>query len=74
MLPPPPAHACPREMLYLTMCVMQAIALVNGNRWGNGTAIFTNSGAAARKYTMEIEAGQVRGRAAHLLGCNCTCF
>jgi malonate-semialdehyde dehydrogenase (acetylating)/methylmalonate-semialdehyde dehydrogenase len=33
--------------------------LVNANRWGNGTAIFTNSGAVARKYTMHIEAGQV---------------
>ena len=38
---------------------LQAIALVNANRWGNGTAIFTNSGAVARKYTMHIEAGQV---------------
>ncbi|EDQ89723.1 uncharacterized protein MONBRDRAFT_37029 [Monosiga brevicollis MX1] len=37
----------------------EAIKLVNANRWGNGTAIFTNSGAAARKYTMEIESGQV---------------
>lgn len=32
---------------------------MNANRWGNGTAIFTNSGAIARKYTMHIEAGQV---------------
>jgi len=39
--------------------VDEAIALVNKNRWGNGTAIFTNSGAAARKFTFEIEAGQV---------------
>eukprot|EP00055_Hartaetosiga_balthica_P002650 m.4720 g.4720 ORF g.4720 m.4720 type:complete len:519 (+) comp2281_c0_seq1:1566-3122(+) len=37
----------------------EATALVNANRWGNGTAIFTNSGAAARKYTMETEAGQI---------------
>ena len=36
-----------------------AIELVNNNHWGNGTAIFTNSGAAARKYQHEIEAGQV---------------
>lgn len=32
---------------------------MNKNRWGNGTAIFTRSGAAARKYTLHTEAGQV---------------
>lgn len=37
----------------------EAIALVNKNPYGNGTAIFTSSGAAARKYQMEIEAGQI---------------
>jgi malonate-semialdehyde dehydrogenase (acetylating)/methylmalonate-semialdehyde dehydrogenase len=36
-----------------------AIGLVNSNPYGNGTAIFTRSGAAARKYAMEIEAGQI---------------
>jgi malonate-semialdehyde dehydrogenase (acetylating)/methylmalonate-semialdehyde dehydrogenase len=36
-----------------------AIKLVNENPYGNGTAIFTNSGAAARKFTMEIDVGQV---------------
>ena len=37
----------------------EAIQLVNQNRWGNGTALFTRNGAAARKYIHEIEAGQV---------------
>ncbi|GAA4877378.1 CoA-acylating methylmalonate-semialdehyde dehydrogenase [Ferrimonas pelagia] len=37
----------------------EAIALVNANPFGNGTSIFTNSGAAARKYQHEIEVGQV---------------
>jgi len=37
----------------------EAIALVNKNQWGNGTAIFTASGAVARKYTAQIEAGNV---------------
>jgi len=37
----------------------QAIALVNANPFGNGTSIFTASGAAARKYQNEIEVGQV---------------
>lgn len=36
-----------------------AIALTNNNPYGNGTAIFTRSGAAARKYQFEIQVGQV---------------
>lgn len=37
----------------------EAIDLVNKNHYGNGTAIFTTNGATARKFTQEIEAGQV---------------
>ena len=37
----------------------EAIRLVNDNPYGNGTAIFTQSGSVARKFTTEIEAGQV---------------
>ena len=37
----------------------QAIALVNGNPFGNGTGLFTQSGAAARKFQTEIDVGQV---------------
>ena len=36
-----------------------AIALVNRSRFGNGTSIFTESGAAVRKYRHEVEAGMV---------------
>jgi malonate-semialdehyde dehydrogenase (acetylating)/methylmalonate-semialdehyde dehydrogenase len=36
-----------------------AIELINKNPYGNGTAIFTRSGAAARKYQHEIDVGQV---------------
>jgi malonate-semialdehyde dehydrogenase (acetylating) / methylmalonate-semialdehyde dehydrogenase len=36
-----------------------AIELVNANPFGNGTGIFTQSGAAARKFQNEIDAGQV---------------
>jgi malonate-semialdehyde dehydrogenase (acetylating)/methylmalonate-semialdehyde dehydrogenase len=36
-----------------------AIKLVNDNPFGNGTAIFTQSGAAARKFQHEIDVGQV---------------
>ena len=37
----------------------EAIALVNANPNGNGTAIFTQSGAAARRFQEEIDVGQV---------------
>ncbi|WP_290649538.1 CoA-acylating methylmalonate-semialdehyde dehydrogenase [Aquisalimonas sp.] len=37
----------------------EAIELVNANPYGNGTSIFTRSGAAARKYQHETEVGQV---------------
>jgi len=36
-----------------------AIALINANPYGNGTALFTQSGAAARKFTHEIDVGQI---------------
>ncbi|MDB5984593.1 MAG: Methylmalonate-semialdehyde dehydrogenase [Pseudomonas sp.] len=37
----------------------QAIKLVNANPYGNGTGLFTQSGAAARKFQNEIDIGQV---------------
>ncbi|RJX75597.1 methylmalonate-semialdehyde dehydrogenase (CoA acylating) [Vibrio sinensis] len=37
----------------------EAIELVNANPYGNGTSIFTASGAAARKYQHNIEVGNV---------------
>jgi malonate-semialdehyde dehydrogenase (acetylating)/methylmalonate-semialdehyde dehydrogenase len=36
-----------------------AIALVNRNPFGNGVGLFTQSGAAARKFQSEIDVGQV---------------
>jgi malonate-semialdehyde dehydrogenase (acetylating)/methylmalonate-semialdehyde dehydrogenase len=36
-----------------------AIKLINSNPYGNGTAIFTTNGATARKFTQEIDVGQV---------------
>ena len=36
-----------------------AIALINRNVYGNGTAIFTRSGGAARRFQNEIEVGMV---------------
>ncbi|KAK6916203.1 Aldehyde dehydrogenase domain [Dillenia turbinata] len=37
----------------------EAIDIINRNKYGNGASIFTSSGAAARKFQTEIEAGQV---------------
>ncbi|CAE6411793.1 unnamed protein product [Rhizoctonia solani] len=36
-----------------------ALAIVNANKYGNGAAIFTQSGASARKFETEVEVGQV---------------
>ncbi|MEA2333036.1 MAG: malonate-semialdehyde dehydrogenase (acetylating) / methylmalonate-semialdehyde dehydrogenase [Thermoleophilaceae bacterium] len=37
----------------------EAIRLVNGNPYGNGTAIFTRDGGAARQFQHEVEVGMV---------------
>jgi malonate-semialdehyde dehydrogenase (acetylating)/methylmalonate-semialdehyde dehydrogenase len=37
----------------------EAIGVVNSNPFGNGTGIFTQSGAAARKFQNEVDVGQV---------------
>lgn len=39
--------------------LQDAIEFVNNNPYGNGTSIFTASGAAAHKYQTEVEVGQV---------------
>ena len=36
-----------------------AMALINSNPYGNGTAIFTNDGGAARRFQNEVEVGMV---------------
>merc|ERR1712000_56000 len=57
---------CYKEEIFgPALCVMradsleEAIKLINSNPYGNGTAIFTASGAAARKFQHEIDVGQV---------------
>lgn len=53
------------EIFGPVLCVVEAatldeaIAFINDNPNGNGTAIFTQSGAAARKFQEEIDVGQV---------------
>lgn len=53
------------EIFGPVLCAMEvdslddALAIVNANPYGNGTSIFTASGAAARKYQHHVEVGQV---------------
>ena len=37
----------------------EAIEIVNGSRFGNGTSIFTESGASVRHYRHQVEAGMI---------------
>ena len=37
----------------------EAVKLINDNPYGNGTAIFTRDGGAARQFQFEVEAGMV---------------
>jgi malonate-semialdehyde dehydrogenase (acetylating)/methylmalonate-semialdehyde dehydrogenase len=37
----------------------QALQLINANPYGNGTAIFTNDGGAARRFQSDVEVGMV---------------
>jgi len=37
----------------------EAIGMVTDNPYGNGTAIFTSNGAAARKFQNEIQVGMI---------------
>ncbi|MFN8194851.1 MAG: CoA-acylating methylmalonate-semialdehyde dehydrogenase [Nocardioidaceae bacterium] len=39
--------------------VDEAIALINANPYGNGTAIFTNSGEAARRFQRGVQVGMI---------------
>jgi malonate-semialdehyde dehydrogenase (acetylating) / methylmalonate-semialdehyde dehydrogenase len=39
--------------------VEEAIALINANPYGNGTAVFTSSGAAARQFQREVTVGMI---------------
>ncbi|MBW6437388.1 CoA-acylating methylmalonate-semialdehyde dehydrogenase [Actinoplanes hulinensis] len=39
--------------------VDQAISMINSNRYGNGTAVFTNSGEAARRFQRGVHVGMI---------------
>jgi malonate-semialdehyde dehydrogenase (acetylating) / methylmalonate-semialdehyde dehydrogenase len=36
-----------------------AVKLINDNPYGNGTALFTNDGGAARRFQDEVEVGMI---------------
>src|SRR4051812_23865645 len=42
-----------------TESLEEAIAVVNDSRYGNGTSIFTESGAAVRRYRHDVEVGMI---------------
>jgi len=61
-----PDMTCYKEEIFGPVLVIvscetldDAIDLINNNHYGNGTAIFTQSGASARKFVNEINCGQV---------------
>lgn len=61
-----PNMKCYREEIFGPVLVTltadtldEAINMINNNPYGNGTAIFTTNGATARKFTQEIDVGQV---------------
>jgi malonate-semialdehyde dehydrogenase (acetylating) / methylmalonate-semialdehyde dehydrogenase len=37
----------------------EGVDLINSNRYGNGTAIFTNNGGAARKFERDVQVGMI---------------
>ncbi|GHC63004.1 CoA-acylating methylmalonate-semialdehyde dehydrogenase [Streptomyces cinnamoneus] len=62
---PTSADAYREEIFGPVLCVLRAetyeegVALINASPWGNGTAIFTRDGGAARRFQLEVEAGMV---------------
>ncbi|MFI1952267.1 CoA-acylating methylmalonate-semialdehyde dehydrogenase [Streptomyces xinghaiensis] len=62
---PVTADAYLDEIFGPVLCVLraetyeQAVELVNSSPWGNGAAIFTRDGGAARRFQLEVQAGMV---------------
>jgi malonate-semialdehyde dehydrogenase (acetylating)/methylmalonate-semialdehyde dehydrogenase len=61
----PSSEIAREEVFGPVLCVIragsldEAIEIVNGSRFGNGTSIFTESGASVRRYRHEVEAGMI---------------
>ena len=61
-----PAMSCYRDEIFGPVLSVvrapgydEAMAVINGSPYGNGTAIFTNDGGAARRFTHQVEVGMV---------------
>jgi malonate-semialdehyde dehydrogenase (acetylating)/methylmalonate-semialdehyde dehydrogenase len=61
-----PAMSCYRDEIFGPVLSVvrasgydEAVKIVSENPYGNGTAIFTNDGGAARRFTHEVEVGMV---------------
>jgi malonate-semialdehyde dehydrogenase (acetylating) / methylmalonate-semialdehyde dehydrogenase len=61
-----PAMSCYRDEIFGPVLAVvrasgydEAVKIVSENPYGNGTAIFTNDGGAARRFTHEVEVGMV---------------
>ncbi len=61
----PEMEIAQEEVFGPVLCVIrtgsldEAIEVVNSSRFGNGTSIFTESGASVRRYRHEVEAGMI---------------
>lgn len=49
----------PQPSLLQAETLDEAVSIVNNNEHGNGTALFTRSGPAARKFQNEVDVGMV---------------
>ena len=64
--PPQPNMKCYTEEIFGPVLVTlncesldEAIQIINDNPYGNGTAIFTQSGSVARKFQKDADVGQI---------------
>ncbi len=61
----PEMDAYREEIFGPVLCVVraasydEALALINASPWGNGSAVFTRDGGAARRFRLEVETGMV---------------
>jgi malonate-semialdehyde dehydrogenase (acetylating) / methylmalonate-semialdehyde dehydrogenase len=61
----PEMEIAQEEVFGPVLCVIsaptldEAIGIVNASRFGNGTSIFTESGASVRRYRHEVQAGMI---------------
>ena len=61
----PGAEVVQEEIFGPVLCIVnvatldEAIEVVNASRFGNGTSIFTENGAAVRRYRHDVEAGMI---------------